>query len=127
MINNNLQVVVITTESKVANEKDTLCELLDLGATVHIRKPDYQLSELESLLKSLPHRHFKQLSIHDNCLMAHEFQLGGFHLKSDQQMDDTVSWKGTLSKSFHRIEDILHSEVHLSYAFLDPIFQSVSK
>ncbi|UII25097.1 thiamine phosphate synthase [Fulvivirga maritima] len=122
-----MQVVIITHERNCEGEIDTVKEILDQGLHLHIRKPHYSDSELSNYLEQLPKECRSQMVLHGNVQLAEAFQLGGFHLKSTQEHKLASNWSGSLSRSFHTWKALKSYQWPLSYAFLSPVFNSISK
>lgn len=122
-----MKVIVITDERPVTDELDTVLALLGAGAYLHVRKPGWSDEELSHYLDVLPKATRKRVSIHEHGHLAESFGLRGIHLKSQQPVNGFAQWSGNLSKSFHSLEDLRSCQLKLDYAFLSPIYDSLSK
>lgn len=122
-----MDIVVISAEDRVDMEVETLIALLkDKACRIHIRKPFWELGRIEQLIKEIPSEYYHRISLHEHSQLVKNYKLGGLHLKSDQSVPST--WNGILSKSFHELKDLKKNENdQLSYAFLSPVFDSISK
>lgn len=117
--------VAITWPEVFVGEGKEIVRLLDNGYDrVHIRKPGASISETAALIESVPEAYRSRLSLHDHFALAEAYGLGGVHLNS-RNPETPFGWRGLVSKSFHSLCEIGSSEY--DYAFLSPIFPSISK
>ncbi|WP_460538927.1 thiamine phosphate synthase [Echinicola sediminis] len=118
--------VLITDPGKPEGERDTLIQLMDQGLLrVHIRKPEWSGKEVEDLLKQIPEKYYPKISLHGDVEMSQALGLGGCHYKQRQFPSEQAFMT---SKSFHGTEELLKPENStLDYAFLSPVFDSLSK
>lgn len=101
---------------------------------LHIRKPQKKSKELRSYLERIPANILKRSSLHRFCELVADFEVGGVHFTSlvrEQQgsnlQEKIKSWKEKgkrVSASLHSLEEV---SALWDYAFLSPIFDSVSK
>ena len=91
---------------------------------MHIRKPGASVKEVKSLVKNIPENLYTLLSFHDHFNLAMEIGIGGIHLNSRNNTIPT-GWNGLVSRSLHSMEEI--ADQGYDYAFLSPIFPSISK
>ncbi|MGB0165274.1 MAG: thiamine phosphate synthase [Luteibaculum sp.] len=118
--------VCISPEEELKNELSTVCWILEnTSARIHIRKPDWPLEKIVKYLKGLPKDVLPRISVHGNCLEAKEdFDAVGRHFKS-YELVKTEADNRVYSKSFHSFSG-LDLEA-LDYAFIGPVYQSISK
>lgn len=122
-----MKVIVITDERPIVDELDTVLALLGAGASIHVRKPGWSDKALCQYLDVIPKACRNRISIHGNGRLAAAYELGGLHLKSNQALNGYGGWGGKLSKSFHDVEALVNSTLSLDYAFLSPVYDSISK
>lgn len=91
---------------------------------VHVRKPGCCAEEMRGLLEQIPDGLRDRLSLHDFHELAIEYGIGGIHLNSRNPFAPD-GWEGRLSRSIHSLEEI--SGVTEDYAFISPVFPSISK
>ncbi|MDE6694099.1 MAG: thiamine phosphate synthase, partial [Muribaculaceae bacterium] len=91
---------------------------------VHIRKPGHSADDVRRLIVALPRECRYKISIHDHPELAKECELGGVHLNS-RNATLPLGWRGMVSRSLHTLEEI--DKTDYDYAFLSPIFPSISK
>jgi thiamine-phosphate pyrophosphorylase len=121
-----MKVIVITPPEYIEKEANIIVQLLEHGVwAIHLRKPGTDASSLERLIQEIPQRLRSQLVLHDHFKLVKPYALKGVHLNRRNPIppDD---FNGSISQSFHSIEE-LKDMAHLDYAFLSPIFDSISK
>lgn len=121
-----MNLVLITDPGKPKYEEESLIQFLDQGLSrLHIRKPDWTSIQIEKLVRSIPVEFRSKISLHGDLRLAEDLGLGGFHFKSNKEISASHLRK---SKSFHQLDELLNAENKgLSYGFLSPIFDSISK
>lgn len=113
-------------------EAELIEALFEEGLQIlHLRKPGRSLSEVRSLISSIPKKHHRKIVIHGHYRLAGEFGLKGIHLtEKSRKRSLPLSFnkkKHTLSASFHSITGILKTTRKYNYVFLSPIYNSISK
>lgn len=91
---------------------------------VHIRKPGATAEQVSQLIEAIPAELYPRLSLHDHFELAVKYGLGGVHLNS-RNPEAPEQWKGLTSKSLHAVDEI--GSCFCDYAFLSPIYPSISK
>jgi thiamine-phosphate pyrophosphorylase len=138
-MNSTLKTIIISTPDHVANEADVIQGLIDDGfETIHLRKPDWTKVELLALIKQIKPSNYKKLVIHQHYDLIEKYNLKGIHFteKYRNELSD-IQIKGlatvlkrrgmTLSTSFHNFDDLNEYGKYFDYAFLSPVFDSISK
>lgn len=95
--------------------------LLSQDLYFHVRKPGLRDDQLRAYLAEIPAQHCSKVVLHSKPMIAAEFNLGGCH--------GTISnrFPGRRSVSTHSFEEICSLDPSIDYAFLSPIFGSISK
>jgi len=121
-----MRTIAITPPYFYAGEADAIVAALDERGfwRVHIRKPNASANELRELLVAIPMRLRNRISLHDHHNIAIEFGIGGVHLNRRNPLPP-AGWHGITSRSIHSLEEI--AGMTDDYAFLSPIFPSISK
>lgn len=120
-----MEILAITPEDWEAGELETCNLLLSAGLSrLHIRKPNWRPEKIRAYIEKLDARFFHQISIHGEFEIARQMKLGGIHWKSGQH---AKAFKGISSKSCHSLEVLMKEKANLDYAFLSPVFDSISK
>ena len=127
--------IVITPPHDVPDEATRICRLLREGKAdiVHIRKPEWRLDQVETLIKDVLATGRRQsmalqerLALHDYHYLARKYSLGGIHL-SHRNPQPPEDWHGRLSCSCHTLQEVVRLKQMCHYVSLSPIFDSISK
>jgi thiamine-phosphate pyrophosphorylase len=125
---------VISNPTPVANEASLINQLFDEGLRVfHLRKPESSLEEMALLLQAINPCHYPKIALHQHHSLAGDFGMGRLHYteaarKSASQ--ETLSKQRAeyiLSTSVHSLADYQSLAEYFDYAFLGPVFNSISK
>ncbi len=123
--------IVITPAENVAEEIRVIHLLFDAGLhLLHVRKPDFSIKEMKTYLSMIDERYYSCISLHSHHSLANEKGIGRLHFTESgrRQQDDFLSFAtGHLSASVHSIDDFNLLPDRFEYAFLSPVFASVSK
>lgn len=120
--------IAITTPYFWPGEAEAIARRLDADGfeRVHLRKPEATEQQLRALIEAIPARLRERLSLHDCFGLAVEYGLGGVHLNSRNPMPPP-SWGGLVSCSLHSVDELRRLPAEIDYAFISPIFPSISK
>ncbi len=123
----NMKLIVITQEQSWKNEAHCINLLFENGLELlHLRKPGYTKEEISALLNDISPCFHRNIVIHDHFSLLTKFDLKGIHLNRRNPVP--IKKQGiTISKSCHSLEEIKNWNDRISYAFLSPIFNSISK
>ncbi|MEY3412309.1 MAG: hypothetical protein RIQ70_997 [Bacteroidota bacterium] len=137
--NSAFKIIVISSPDHIPNEAEKIQALFDAGIEIiHLRKPDWSKEALLGLIKSVKPSNLKKLVIHSHYDLIETYNLKGIHFteKYRNELSD-IQLKGlatvlkrkrmTLSTSFHHFKDINAQGNAFDYAFLSPVFDSISK
>jgi len=121
-----MKLIVITTPDFREEESDQIISLFENGLeTLHLRKPDSDITSYERLLASIPTPFLGRIVLHEHFSLTDKLPLCGVHLNRRNP-----SYRGNrcvqISKSCHSLEEI-RSASSFDYLFLSPIFNSISK
>lgn len=119
-----MNIVIITPETLVEHELEICNRILEFPIRLHIRKPHFTQDDQKKYLDQLNPGYFNKLSLHQFHELASVYSLGGLHWKSNATVNQSFTIR---SKSFHSIEEIEYETEALTYGFLSPIFDSISK
>jgi thiamine-phosphate pyrophosphorylase len=137
--NSAFKIIIISSPDSIPNEAEKIQSLFDAGIEIiHLRKPDWTKEALLGLIKSVNPRNLKKLVIHSHYELIEQYNLKGIHFTekyrnglSDLQLKGlatVLKRKGmTFSTSFHRLKDLNEQGNRFDYAFLSPVFDSISK
>ncbi|WPO80678.1 thiamine phosphate synthase [Flavobacterium sp. KACC 22761] len=125
--------IVITNPSFIEDEIQILHSLLEEGLSLlHIRKPDFSELEMAQFIHQLKLEFRDRIVLHNHHYLADDFGINRLHFseKERKSLNDFPSkfsrpclYKST---STHSIEDF-NSLENFDYAFLSPVFKSISK
>ena len=126
------RLVVISAPTALPDEARLLAAVLGAGhETLHLRKPGWPATQVESLIRALPSHFHSRLVLHDHAELVRRYCLGGLHLTGRQRAATArrppLLPGQTLSTSFHSLAEINRHRRHYDYVFLSPIFDSISK
>ncbi|MEM7104507.1 MAG: thiamine phosphate synthase [Bacteroidota bacterium] len=115
-------------------ELDILSNLEDnVLDAFHLRKPGWTAIELEKFLGKLPRWIREKTVLHQSFHLSSEIPVKGIHLTEknrakflNNQLDISDQMQ-LVSSSYHSLLHLLGDKLTLEYAFLSPIFDSISK
>lgn len=140
-----MKLIVISHPTIFKDEAKFINSLFKLGlSTLHLRKPHHHINEVENLLKEIDSSYYSRIVIHDFFELTQQYPLKGIHLNGRRKEalylsgEPIDTHKFSVSKSLHSIEEISENcfksdlkkksgKVELDYAFLSPIYDSISK
>lgn len=120
--------IVITNPTTVANEIYIIHSLFAEGLPVlHIRKPEYSETEMQSFLSEIGLEVANRLVLHSHYHLGNEYGINRFHLSKEQRNLYALKSDGIYSTSTHTIQEFNNLNQNYQYAFLSPIYKSISK
>jgi thiamine-phosphate pyrophosphorylase len=123
--NRSFSLVVITSPVFFDGEADCLEGLLSEGLQrLHIRKPEAGEEDIEKLLDRLPAGRYSRLVLHGSRDLADRYGIPQIHCSVNGR---EVQAGGKVSASFHSWKEVDEMGSGLEYAFLSPLFDSISK
>ncbi|MDQ6470544.1 thiamine phosphate synthase [Flavobacterium sp. LHD-80] len=121
--------IVISNPFLVEDEIDILHSLFEEGLPLlHIRKPDFSELEMAQFIHQIKVEFRTNLVLHSHYHLAEDFGISRIHFSENNRNSPARFSKPCRSKSTstHSIEDF-NSLQNFDYAFLSPIFKSISK
>lgn len=125
--------IVITNPFAVANEINIIDSLFEEGLSLlHIRKPDFSDIEMAQFIHEIKMKFHSNLVLHSHHHLAEDFGINRIHFsekarKNPHESPARFSKPCRYSTSTHSIEDFNSLENDFDYAFLSPVFTSISK
>ncbi|WP_264552342.1 thiamine phosphate synthase [Flavobacterium sp. N2038] len=130
--------IVITNPSAIANEISIIDSLFEEGLSLlHIRKPDFSELEMAQFIHQIKLEYRANLVLHHHHDLAEDFGIERFHFseKERKRIYDSPArflkpcrYKNkSKSTSTHSVEDFNSLRDGFDYAFLSPVFKSISK
>ncbi|VXB19365.1 Thiamine phosphate synthase [Flavobacterium sp. 9AF] len=123
--------IVISNPTEIVNEINIIHALFEESMELfHIRKPDASEEELRCYIAAIDSKYHSKLVLHQHYNLVAEFQLERLHFteKVRQTISDTYQKPVPfLSTSVHTITDFNNLAESYDYAFIGPIYPSISK
>lgn len=126
---------VISSPHPVENEAGIINSLFKAGLFhFHLRKPTASLQEWRELLTAIDPLYYQRIALHQYHALALEMGLTRLHFTEQARTrTDRTLWRELvatgfkLSTSLHDTETASSLSAYFSYAFLGPVFDSISK
>ena len=125
-----MKLLIISSPDPMKQEATMINRLFESGLKhFHLRKPGWSQKEITTLLKSIKSQYYERIVVHTCLQLAVDFGLGGIHFnsKTKDQPEQWSSFEGSRSISCHRLQELEQLPPQIAYAFLSPIFPSISK
>lgn len=127
--------IVITNPIPITNEISTIHSLFENGLELlHIRKPDFSAAEMKGFLLEIKLEFRQQLVLHSHHQLAPAFGINRIHFtektRTETSEENLKNWKENrfiLSTSIHQMIDFEELPDDFDYAFIGPVFESISK
>lgn len=130
-----MEIVVISNPEPIENESTIINELFREGLGVlHLRKPNESENELCKLIEKIDQQYHDKIALHQHFSLTERFKIKRLHFSEKNRALYTIEQlmefknKGfTLSTSVHSMEDYNSLNQLFQYAFIGPVFESISK
>ena len=126
--------VVITCTDSIHDEVAVINQLFEAGlAVLHIRKPNATLSEIQYYIEQIRHEYHSKLALHEYFELTKLFNINRLHFTENTRTDFKIIMQRLESKDWifsaatHSISDFNALPNIFSYAFLSPVYNSISK
>ncbi|UUC46633.1 thiamine phosphate synthase [Flavobacterium cerinum] len=124
--------IVITSPDIVTNEFDCISEMFQGGLSLlHIRKPGFSVIEMQHYLDRLPVSFRDKLVLHQHHELTTAFGINRMHVRKQDRIfftpDRLSKPLRCYSTGTHTIEEYNNLSDRYQYAFLSPVFESISK
>ncbi|SEN42341.1 thiamine-phosphate pyrophosphorylase [Flavobacterium sp. CF108] len=130
--------VVISNPFAVTDEIKIIHSLFEEGLSLfHIRKPDFSELEMAQFIHQIKLEFRDRIILHSQHLLAKDFGINRIHFSEKERKESNnlparfqkpCRYKyESISTSTHSIEDFNSLENDFDYAFLSPVFKSISK
>ncbi|MEC3877426.1 thiamine phosphate synthase [Chryseobacterium salviniae] len=123
-------IIIITSEKEIYNESKIINELFQEGLDLlHIRKPLMSSDVMKDFIKSIDVEFHQRLVLHSHYDVANYFNISGFHFREIDRQNNIHEFfiDKIISTSVHDIQTFNKLKVKWNYAFISPVFQSISK
>jgi thiamine-phosphate pyrophosphorylase len=129
---------LLTTPYFFVDEAKLLNQLFAAGLPLlHLRKPEGTQKEVEALLGKIEPDYYNQIILHQFPVLVKTFGLGGVHLRERarralEQTNQLNTFRAEfenyiLGTAIHQVEDLQKLPHYMDYAFVSPVFDSISK
>ncbi len=121
--------IIITPPQTVENETVICNNLFANGLEIlHLRKPDAKEDEIRNYIESVEPCFRNRIVLHNHFQLVTEYGLKGIHLKSTMTAC-FAKYKNIkhISISCHSFEEVENITCNPAYAFISPVFDSISK
>lgn len=125
-----MKLIVISYPTFIPNEAMLINQLFQSGLeSFHLRKPEWEISQFEQLLGQIPVKFRNRIVIHDHFHLVERYHLSGIHFteKTKPQTNKWLTFPGSKSISCHHIKELELLNESINYAFISPVFDSISK
>ena len=123
--------IVITNPIPITNEINTIHSLFENGLELlHARKPDFSEEEMKVFLSKVEQDYRCLMVLHQHHQLAEDFGINRIHFSENKRAEWNLNKEEDFlikSTSTHSISDFNSLDDCFNYAFLSPIYQSISK
>lgn len=124
-------IIVLTPENTIQNEQECINHLFEIGIDLlHIRKFWMNDAEMSSYIEGINHPYRERLVLHSHFHLAERIGIKRLHFREDdrkQNKHEAFVDNNIISTSVHSIKDFNALDKKWTYAFLSPVFPSISK
>lgn len=123
-------IIVITPEELVENETKIIDKLFQEGLDLlHLRKPFINEDEMTDFIQRIDSKFHSQLVLHSYYNLAEIFNISRFHFREIDRLNNLYKsfTDKIISTSVHDIEAFNELNEEWEYAFISPVFPSISK
>jgi len=128
-----MEIVLISPPNYMDGEIDLIHKMFEHGLRVfHLRKPGFNSNQLAEYLDRINPEFYSRIKIHNFFEFLERYRLGGIHIPvamtEKSNIIDVKKHKNiSISSSFHTFDELKRKNEHVDYAFLSPVFDSISK
>jgi len=127
-----MKLILISNPFNLNNEHLLLSSLFENGLEYfHLRKPDHSYEELKGYLERIPQQYHNKIVLHSHHQLANEYNVKGIHFtqKIPYTKNEELNNRSGLQKSIscHTIDELKNLDQVFDYAFISPVFESISK
>ena len=120
--------ILITSDHDVEREAERIGELLRSDFDIlHLRKPSWNIDRCRRLLDEVDSQLYGRIVVHDHYPLCKEYGLRGVHLTGRHPNLPQGMRPKHISCSCHTLQEVILRKQEMTYLFLSPIFDSISK
>lgn len=124
-------IIVLTPEQQVPNEQEVLGQMFEAGLQrFHLRKYWLADNEMKAYLDAIDPVFHQRLVLHSHYHLAKDYGISRLHFREEDRLGNLhIEYKNeySLSTSVHDIKAFNHLDRTWQYAFLSPVYPSISK
>ena len=123
-------IIVITPEKNINNETEVVNGLFQEGLDLlHLRKPFMSRDEMADFIRNIDPEFRHRLVLCSHYELAEQFEISRLHFsETDRKNNRQASFAGkVISTSVHDMETFNELDKSWAYAFISPVFPSISK
>lgn len=129
------RIVVISHNEYLHNETDIVNKLFDVGLyDFHLRKKTGNVTDFKKYIGCLNTNFHNKITLHSNYEFTSDFNVKGIHIGYADLIENINRNNNIVSVSAHSLDELENLENILNekdkkiqYAFLSPVFDSISK
>lgn len=121
-----MKLIIMTKPTFFVEEDKILTTLFEEGLeNLHLSKPQSEPVYSERLLTLLSDDYYRRITVHHHFYLRAEYGLRGIHLNTPAE-EQPYGYKGHISCTCQKIEDLKWAKKRMDYVFLETIFDSNS-
>ena len=124
------KLIVVSHSERLENEAEAISSLFQMGLkNFHLRKPNWNIEEIDQLLQEIPGKFYENIVLHSHYELVRKYGLKGIHItQKTKKIGIEEKFKGYhTSISTHSEDEVLLLDDSYNYAFISPVFNSISK
>ena len=122
--------IIISNPTAIVNEIRIIHALFECGLELfHVRKPDFSAEEIKTFVIAIGLEYRNKLVLHSHHHLAEKLVINRIHY-TEKERHSSINITDSdriISTATHTIEDFNHLENCFDYAFLSPVYNSISK
>lgn len=133
-----MKLIVMSSLDTFENEPQIVTQLFENGLKrFHLKKPKFRTKTLEEYISQIPEKYRKYIIIHSHYDLAIKYNLKGIHLNRKIRKSRLKGLRLfyyrmrkpdiQVTTSFHNLASIFDDKSDYAYAFLSPVFDSITK
>lgn len=132
-----MKLYLISKPEFLIAENKILEDFMGMGNFIfHVRKPYASFVETIDFINSISPKFHSRIITHQHHEIINDVNLGGLHFTSEKKISLSINEINslrkkypniTLSSSLHQLSEVQHASSIFNYAFLSPVFDSISK
>lgn len=133
-----MELILVSSPRKKEGEVADIIKMFEGGLErFHLRKPGVSKKYLQELIEQIPKQYYKRIVIHSNHEYAFQYKLGGIHIskkhrKNAFRLKLKMMWYRfrypnlIITRSCHKLGDLLSDKNPYNYVFLSPVYDSIT-